>query len=263
VALVATGVALAAPAGAVVLKPGVPTAVKAVPTSKGTATLTWKAPVVKKGKSAKATSYTVVCTGAKKVTVKTTKATVTILKVGFKDNVSCLVTAVAGKAVGKAAKSNAFTAYKTLATARFTLVGAAATSLGSKLGVKAPATFNKAKLTITLPVVNILKDANPAANDDDLILAGALIVAGVPMPNIKIVPDAAFNSTDVPSYDLIGKTSIGTIPVLTLKHIVVNPTTGVDTFDVYLTSNPQVVQLLKALGITAAAGELLGTGSIG
>jgi len=262
VALVAAGVALAAPANAAApLKPGAPTSVKAVPTNKGTAVVTWKAPVVKKGKTAKATAYTVACTGAAKLTVKTTKATVTIVKssdkMGYRDNVVCSVSAVAGKAIGAAGKSAGFTAYSQKATATFTLTGAGATSLGSKLGVKAPATFNKSTLTITLPVTGIQSVANPS---DTLYMAGALIVAGVPMPSISVVPDATTTST-VKVEDLVGKTSIGTIPVLQLTNF---QTVGMTTtFNVSLTSNPQVVGLLSALGITATAGEALGTGSIG
>jgi hypothetical protein len=247
---------MAAPANAAALKPGAPTAVKAAPTATGTAVVTWKAPVVKKGKTAKATSYTVVC-GTGKVTTKATHATVTVLKVGAKDGVTCKVTPLAGKLAGKAASSSAFTAYKQMATATFTLTGAAATSLGSKLGAKAPAVFNASTLTITLPVVSV---TTTTTANDTLGMAGALIVAGVPVPQITVAPEPA---PAMGVSDLSGKTSIGVIPVLTLSNFKTDATTGVVSFDITLTSNPQVVQLLTALGITATAGEALGTGTVG
>jgi hypothetical protein len=268
VGLLATGVAIAAPAGAAALKPGVPTAVKAVPTAKGTVNLTWKAPAVKKGKTAKATSYTVVCTGTKKVTVKTTKASVVIVSlkdkkyVGYKENVVCTVSAVAGKAVGKAAKSAAFTAYYKLMAATFTLQGDAVTKYGSKLTVKAPATNNTKTHTLSFPIVNSV--ANPSSWDDSAVLAGWLIVSGAPANKMTLVADPAGDS-DHPIYDLQGYASSlhSVVQFMVIKNITVDPSTMVAKGDMFLTSNANIVNVLKLLGINAVAGEQLGTVTLG
>jgi hypothetical protein len=263
VALVATGVALATPAGAAALKPGVPTAVKAVPASNGTVLVTWKAPAVKKGKTAKATTFAVVCTGAKKVTVKTTTARVTLVKIGFKNGVVCTVSGVAGKAVGKAGRSNSFTAYRTIAVAKFTLDPTVATAFGTKLGALAPGTFSGKTRTITLPVVNVIP--KPSQPDDNLVLAGALTIGGISMPNIQIVPNPAYTD-DVPIYDVQGNvTSLPGHPVkvvLTLENLAMNADGTVTTFDVNLTTDTTIVTVLKALDVQATAGMHLGSGSI-
>ena len=265
VALVATGVAVAAPAGAAALKPGVPTAIKAVPTAKGTVNLTWKAPVVKKGKAAKATSYTVVCTAAKKVTVKAAKATVTLIKLsdknytGYRENTVCTVTAVAGKAVGKSVKSKPFTAYYRLMTAKFTLVGDAIAKYGPHLAVTAPAATNATAHTISFPIVNSL--ANPSAFDDTAVLAGNLVVSGAPANKMVIVADPS-GTADVPVYSLRGYASSlkSVVEFMVIKNVTKDaqgfPTGG----DVVLTSNADIVNVLKLLlGINAVAGEPIGT----
>ena len=259
VALLASGVALAAPAGAAALKPGPVTGIAVTVNKTGGATVTWKAPAVKKGKTVKATSYTVACGSAKKVTVKTTKATVVgIVKSGYKNNLQCSVSAVAGKATGSAAKSSLFTAYVQIGTASFNLTSAALTGLNHALNPVAPATLTAnadSTATIAFPVV--------ARNGQTLTLAGGFLVGpkaiAAPVTGITISPDQTNNTL----LDCAGYVPAvnGVHTVLVLSNVVAGSTANSATFNVSLTSDTLLVAIFPTFGITLSGGAALGTGT--
>jgi hypothetical protein len=269
-AVVLGGVAVAAPAAnaAKVLKPGAVTAVKVSPTTKGTATFTWKAPVVKKGKTAKATSYVVACPGQKKVTVKTTKA-VAPVTASQVTNLVCTVTAYAGKVAGPVAKSPKFSAYHAWGITKLTLAPEAAAALAGFIDVLAPGAItanDDGSATLSFPITS-----SAAASDqaNAWTHAGALVINGttdagdvtIPIPGLTIAEDV--NSTfDVPVFDVYGKVNGGLIPLLKLSNPEPNANNSNEIdFNVALTDNAQVIQLLGTVGLPFPAGTPLGTGS--
>jgi hypothetical protein len=268
-AFVLGGVAVAAPAAnaAKVLKPGAVTAVKVSPTTKGTATFTWKAPVVKKG-LAKATSYVVACPGQKKVTVKTTKA-VAPVTASQVTNLVCTVTAYAGKAAGPAAKSPKFSAYHAWGTTSITLAPAAATALAGLLDVSAPGTIvanDDGSATLNFPITSssdAADQANAWTHVGGLILNGTTAAGDVTIPigGLTIAQDPA-STFDVPLFDIYGNVNGQTIPLLLLTGIDSNANNANELdFNVSLTTNTDVIGLLGTVGLNFPAGLPLGTGS--
>lgn len=268
-AFVLGGVAVAAPAAnaAKVLKPGAVTAIKVSPKTNGTASFTWKAPVVKKGKTAKATSYVVACPGQKKVTVKVTKAVAPTTSSSA--TIQCTVTAYAGKVAGPAAKSGKFNAIHVWGYTKINLAPDAATALAGFLDVIAPGTLvanDDGSATLTFPITT---SADAANNSDMWGHAGGLMINGstdagdvsVPVTGLTVVQDPR-NTFDVPMFDIVGKVNGSTIPVLLLT----NPTPNTDNaneidFNVSLTDNADVIALLGTVGLPFPGGTPLGTGS--
>jgi hypothetical protein len=269
-AFVLGGVAVAAPAAnaAKVLKPGAVTAIKVSPTTKGTATFTWKAPVAKAGKTAKASSYVVACPGQKKVTVKTTKAVAPVTASQVK-NLVCTVTAYAGKVAGPAAKSPKFSAYHAWGTTSITLAPAAATALAGLIDVSAPGTIvanDDGSATLRFPITSSA-DASDQANA--WTHAGGLVINGttdagdvtIPIGGLTIAQDV--NSTfDVPLFDIYGTVNGQQIPLLLLSSPEPNQNNANELdFNVSLTTNADVIALLGTVGLPFPAGTPLGTGS--
>ena len=263
------GVAVAAPAAnaAKVLKPGAVTAVSVSAKTNGSAAFSWKAPAVKSGKTAKATSYVVACPGAKKATVKTTKATVVVTT--SIATVSCTVTAYAGKTAGPAAKSAKFTVYHQYGVTSIVLAPAATAALAGYIDAAAPGSLvanADGSTTLSFPIVT---SNDVASNDNAWAHAGALVVNGstaqgdvtVPIGGLTIGFDAA-STYDVPVFDLYGMVNGAMTPLLKLTSPEPNATNGNELdFNVSLTDNVQVVGLLQGLGLDFQPGTPLGTGS--
>jgi len=264
------GVAVAAPAAnaAKVLKPGAVTAIKVSPKTNGTATFTWKAPVVKKGKTVKATSYTVACPGQKKVTVKTTKAVAGVTS-GVSNSIVCTVTAYAGKVAGPAAKSPKFAAYHAYGTTSINLSPDAAMALAGVFDAAAPGALtanNDGSATLSFPITTSL-DVSEGANAWSHI--GGLIINGtvsgndvqIPVTNLTVAEDPA-STFDVPLFDVYGTVNGSVIPLLQLSNPTPNATNANEIdFNVSLTTNQQVIGLLSTVGLNFQPGTPLGTGS--
>ena len=268
-AFVLGGVAVAAPAAnaAKVLKPGAVTAIKVAAKTNGTATLTWKAPVVKKGKTAKATSYVVACPGQKKVTVKITKAVTKTT--ASQATIQCTVTAYAGKYAGPAAKSAKFAAIHIYGYTKLTLAPAIAAALNGKIGVQAPGTLTAnadGSATLKFPITT---SSDAASQADAWGHAGALVINGttpagnlaIPATKLTVVEDPNY-TFDVPKFDIVGSVNGSVIPLLLLT----NPEPSADNsneldFQVNLTDNVDVIALLGTVGLNYPAGLPMGTGS--
>jgi flagellar hook assembly protein FlgD len=267
VALLASGVALATPAGAAALKPGPVTGITVTANNTGGVTVSWKAPVVKKGKTVKATSYTVACGSAKKLTVKTTRANVVgVVKSGYKDNVQCAISALAGKALGSAAKSKLFTAYVQIGTATFNLTPAAMgkTGLNGALVPVTPAHLSvntqDGSAVMTFPIVA------RNATTHDITLAGGFAAgnqAPQPVTTIVVKTDTVDNTKlDVWGFvPALALTPHPTKVLLVLSNVVAGQSANSASFDVSYTSNIADISLFTALGINLTAGQALGTGT--
>lgn len=249
VAVLAGSLVLAEPlVGAATLKPGTPTKVKAVvvnhvnaPLQTGSVKVTWTAPKVVKGKTAKATWYFVQCGSVKATTTKTTVVLKNVAKAP--KTVQCTVQAKAAKVSGKPVKANAVSVY----TAQGVLVLGLNPDWTTKLGAPAVA-WEGAMLLPT-------SDDIETSNAKTISSYGTVAINGAVLKNISVTEDAT-STADTPVINVTGVDSTGaTVTIGQARDL--NTTTF--TFTLYAPTDTASVAWYQAHGVSfATSSEVIG-----